>query len=36
MLAGQSLGVIRDLPGAANVVRSIMEEAERVLARFSG
>jgi nitronate monooxygenase len=36
MLAGQSLGIIRDLPGAADVVRSIVEEAEHVLARLSG
>ena len=35
MLAGQSLGMIRDLPGAADVVRSIIEEAERVLRRLA-
>jgi nitronate monooxygenase len=35
MLAGQSLGIIHDLPGAADVVRSIMEEAERVRLRLA-
>ena len=35
MLAGQSLGMIHDLPGAADVVRSIIEEAERVRRRLA-
>jgi nitronate monooxygenase len=34
MLAGQSLGIIHDLPGAADVVKAIMVEAERVRARL--
>jgi nitronate monooxygenase len=36
MFAGQSLGLIHDLPGAADVVRAMMEEAERVRRRFEG
>lgn len=36
MLAGQSLGLIHDLPGAADVVRAIVEEAERVRKRIAG
>jgi nitronate monooxygenase len=31
LFAGQSVGVIRDLPGAADVVASIMEEAHKVM-----
>jgi nitronate monooxygenase len=31
LYAGQSVGVIHDLPGAADVVRTIMNEAEAVL-----
>jgi nitronate monooxygenase len=34
MLAGQSMGIIDDLPGAADVVRALVEEAERVRARL--
>jgi nitronate monooxygenase len=30
LFAGQTVGIIRDLPGAADVVRTIMEEAEAV------
>jgi NAD(P)H-dependent flavin oxidoreductase YrpB (nitropropane dioxygenase family) len=36
MLAGQSMGIIRDLPGAADVVRSVMNEAQRVVERLGG
>ncbi|HVW24269.1 MAG TPA: nitronate monooxygenase [Polyangiaceae bacterium] len=36
MLAGQSLGLIHALPGAADVVRAIVEEAERVRKRIAG
>jgi hypothetical protein len=32
MLAGQACGLIADMPSAANVVRAIMAEAERVRA----
>ena len=35
MYAGQSVGVIRDLPGAAEVVAAIMDEARSVLTRLS-
>ena len=35
MYAGQSVGVIRDLPGAADVVAAIMDEARAVLTRLS-
>jgi nitronate monooxygenase len=31
LFAGQSVGMIRDLPGAADVVASIMEEAHKVM-----
>jgi NAD(P)H-dependent flavin oxidoreductase YrpB (nitropropane dioxygenase family) len=30
LYAGQSVGVIRDLPSAADVVRTIIEEARRI------
>jgi nitronate monooxygenase len=36
MLAGQSMGLIHDLPSAAEVVNAIMGEAERILARLAG
>lgn len=36
MFAGQSVGLISDLPGAGDVVRSLMEEAERVRRSFAG
>jgi nitronate monooxygenase len=36
LYAGQSVGVIHDLPGAAEVVETIVREAERVLARLAG
>lgn len=35
LYAGQSVGVIRDLPGAGDVVRSIVEEARTVLSSLS-
>jgi hypothetical protein len=35
MYAGQSVGVIRDLPGAAEVVAAIVDEARAVLTRLS-
>jgi nitronate monooxygenase len=35
LYAGQSVGVIHDLPGAAEVVETIVREAERVLARLA-
>ena len=35
MYAGQSVGVIRNLPGAAEVVAAIMDEARSVLTRLS-
>ena len=35
LYAGQSVGVINDLPGAAEVVSTIMREAEAVMARLS-
>jgi nitronate monooxygenase len=35
MLAGQSMGLVRDLPGAAEVVRAMMRDAERVRARLA-
>lgn len=34
MLAGQSLGLIHDLPGAADVVRNLIEEARAALAKL--
>lgn len=34
LYAGQSVGVIRDLPGAAEVVETIAREAEAILARW--
>ncbi len=34
MLAGQSLGLIHDLPGAGDVVRTLIDEAERTRARL--
>jgi NAD(P)H-dependent flavin oxidoreductase YrpB (nitropropane dioxygenase family) len=35
MLAGQSMGLIHDLPSAAEVVNALMSEAERILARLA-
>jgi NAD(P)H-dependent flavin oxidoreductase YrpB (nitropropane dioxygenase family) len=35
MYAGQSVGIIRDLPGAADVVAAIVDEARVVMARLS-
>lgn len=35
LYAGQSVGVIRDLPGAGDVVRSMVEEARTVLSSLS-
>ncbi|HYG63862.1 MAG TPA: nitronate monooxygenase, partial [Thermoanaerobaculia bacterium] len=34
MLSGQSLGLIRDLPGAAEVVERVVEEARAAMARL--
>jgi nitronate monooxygenase len=34
LYAGQSAGIIHDLPGAAEVVAAIVEEARAVLARL--
>jgi nitronate monooxygenase len=34
LFAGQSVGVIRDIPGAADVVRAIVHEAQAVIARL--
>jgi nitronate monooxygenase len=36
MLAGQSMGIVRDLPHAGDVVRNVVREAERVLATLTG
>jgi nitronate monooxygenase len=33
--AGQSVGLVRDLPAAADVVRAVVEEARAVLASLS-
>lgn len=35
LYAGQSVGVIRDLPGASDVVRTIVDEANAVIARLN-
>jgi hypothetical protein len=34
MMTGQSVGLIRDLPGAAEVVAAIVREARAVLGRL--
>jgi NAD(P)H-dependent flavin oxidoreductase YrpB (nitropropane dioxygenase family) len=34
MMAGQSVGLIRDMPGAAEVVEAIVREAREVLAQL--
>ena len=34
MLSGQGLGLIHDLPGAAEVVRNLIEEARAAMARM--
>ena len=36
MWAGQSVGLIRDLPGAAEVVESIVREARAILTGLGG
>jgi len=36
MMTGQSVGLIRDLPGAGEVVETIVREARAVLARLAG
>ena len=35
MMAGQSVGLINDLPGAADVVESIIREAREVLSTLT-
>jgi NAD(P)H-dependent flavin oxidoreductase YrpB (nitropropane dioxygenase family) len=35
MWAGQSVGMVKDVPGAADVVRAVVEEARAVLASLS-
>ena len=34
LYAGQSVGIIRDLPGAADVVNAILDEAREVMTRL--
>jgi hypothetical protein len=36
MLAGQSMGLIHDLPSASDVVRTLISEAELIIARLTG